>query len=196
MEYRTKATVKIIAGLTKKEAFELFHLVGVIEEKFKENGIGLGLQSLDRETTVTFVNDTIDEWIKAGELEVLPYLNDSFRSFIELMVSERAQLDELRFEYNRALCPLLQYDLFEVGKKTADTKQVLKDISHTRFKTASPSDFLDYIFNYYLPETRTRTDEAAERFLKELASILDDDRKTAKETELPVAVPADGHVQK
>ena len=28
MEYRTKAAVKIIAGLTKSEAFELFNIVG------------------------------------------------------------------------------------------------------------------------------------------------------------------------
>lgn len=113
MEYKTKAAVKIIAGLTKKEAFELFDLVGVIEKKFKENRVYFNLKLLNSKEAVTFVNQSIDIWIKAGEFLVPLHLDDSFRSFIELMVSEKAQLDELVFEYNCALCHLLRLDLFK-----------------------------------------------------------------------------------
>lgn len=113
MEYRTKAAVKIIAGLTKKEAFELFNLVGVIEEKFNENRRCLNLKPLSNETAVAFVKQSIDIWIKTGELTVPPHLSDSFMSFIELMVTEKAQLHELVFEYNCALCHLLRFDLFK-----------------------------------------------------------------------------------
>jgi len=111
MEYRTKAAVKIIASLTKDEAFELFDLVRIIEEKFRESRVSL--QALTRDGAVAFVCETIDEWIDNGELEVPPHLENSMTSFVKLMASERAQMDELLFEYNRALCPLLQYDLFK-----------------------------------------------------------------------------------
>ncbi len=115
MEYRTKAAMKIIAGLKKNEAFELFNLVRTIEDKFRENEAFLfqGLQSLDRKTAIELVIDTVNEWENNGELEVPSYLNYSFKSFLELMMSERTQLDEILFEYNCALCPLLQYDLFK-----------------------------------------------------------------------------------
>lgn len=111
MEYRTKAAVKIIANLTKKEAFELFNLIDVIQKEFEENRIDV--RSLDREEAVAYVNSTIKYWIDAGELKVPSYLNDSLRSFLNLMVNERAPLCELSFEYNCALCPLLHYDLFK-----------------------------------------------------------------------------------
>lgn len=111
MEYRTKAAVKIIAGLTKKEAFELFDLIGAVEKKFKQSK--LRTNSIKREDAVMFIGETIDGWVNDGELEVPLHLSGSLMDFIRLMVSERAQEDELLFEYNRALCPLLQYDLFK-----------------------------------------------------------------------------------
>lgn len=116
MEYRTKAAMKIIAGLKKNEAFELFNLVRTIEDKFKGNEAFLfqSLQSLDRKTAIELVIDTVNEWENNGELEVPSYLKYSFKSFLELMMNERAQLDEILFEYNCALCPLLQYDLFKL----------------------------------------------------------------------------------
>lgn len=93
MEYRTKAAIKIIAGLTKGEAFELFNLVGGIENKFKESS--LRLQSLDKEATVTAC-EIMEGWITNGALEVPLYLADSLNSFLKLMVSERAQEDIIK----------------------------------------------------------------------------------------------------
>lgn len=113
MEYRTKAAIKIIAQLTKEEAFELFNLVDSVGKMFSESR--LRLQSLDKESAVAFACETMDSWIADGVLEVPEYLADSLNSFLKLMVSERAQEDELSFEYNRALCPLLQYDLFKAN---------------------------------------------------------------------------------
>lgn len=111
MEYRTKAAVKIIAGLTKSEAFELFKIVDGLQELFGKGGVRL--YTADKETAITFACESVDEWIANGKLEVPPYLKDSLYSFLKLMVSERAQEDELLYEYNRALCPLIHYDLFK-----------------------------------------------------------------------------------
>lgn len=57
MEYRTKAAVKIIAGLTKSEAFELFNIVGGLQELFGKGGAQLC--ALDKETAVAFACGSI-----------------------------------------------------------------------------------------------------------------------------------------
>ena len=70
----------------------------------------------------------MDEWIANGKLEVPPHLKDSLYSFLKLMVGERAQEDELLFEYNRAICPLLQYDLFKADATiNRKEKQAMKE---------------------------------------------------------------------
>jgi len=57
-------------------------------------------------------------------------------------------------------------------------KKGMKDWSYLGLETNSPADFLDY--SYYHPKTKDRIETAAEKFLMEIAGILDDNRAEAK----------------
>ena len=41
------------------------------------------------------------------------HLREPFWKFMEVMINERAHIEELVWEYNRALAPVIRYGLFE-----------------------------------------------------------------------------------
>ena len=51
--------------------------------------------------------------LKEAGVEIPEHLREPFWRFMKVMIDERAHIEELAWEYNRALAPLIRYDLFE-----------------------------------------------------------------------------------
>lgn len=51
-------------------------------------------------------------------------------------------------------------------------KRELKDVSHTGLKTNTPTDYFDYQYSYYLPETKAKIEKAVERMLNKIADLI------------------------
>ena len=109
MHYRTKAAMKILMELTRKEAFEFLEVLDDVQKKIYCGSEVFPFDKMAREEAVRELKVLLED----GELEIPRHLKGHLERFLELMINERAPMDELLSECNSALNVLLHYDLFK-----------------------------------------------------------------------------------
>lgn len=108
--YKTKQAMKIITKLPKKYAYELFRVVDTVQDTLCMYNIVIpSVDAMDKNQAI----HQVEIALKEKGVEIPEHLKESFWRFLKVMIDERAHMDELAWEYNRALCPLIHYDLFE-----------------------------------------------------------------------------------
>ncbi|MCI9357215.1 MAG: hypothetical protein HFH59_06660 [Lachnospiraceae bacterium] len=107
--YRTKAAMKILMELTRKEAFEFLEVLDDVQKKICYGSEVFPFDKMAREEAVRELKVLLED----GELEIPRHLKGHLERFLELMINERAPMDELLFECNSALNVLLHYDLLK-----------------------------------------------------------------------------------
>lgn len=109
MQYRTKAAMKILMELTRKEAFELLEVLDNVQRELHYGSSIFPFAKMPREEAVMEMKKLLED----GGIAVPLHLKEKLERFLELMINERAPMDELLFEYNSALNVLLHYDLLK-----------------------------------------------------------------------------------
>ncbi len=109
MQHRTKAAMKIIMELTRKEAFELLEVLDNVQKELYYGSSIFPFDKMSREEAVRAMRTLLGNRKTAAP----SHLKEPLESFLELMIEERAPMDELLFEYNSALNVLLHYDLLK-----------------------------------------------------------------------------------
>lgn len=109
MDYRTKAAMKILKDLTRKEAFELLTVLDTVQKKFYCGSRIFPFNKMAKEEAIQELKILLGD----EELRIPEHLKGYLERFLELMINERAPMDELLFEYNSALNVLLHYDLLK-----------------------------------------------------------------------------------
>jgi len=108
--YKTKLAMKIITKMTRDDAYELFRVVQKVEDAICVNGIVCApVEGSDKKQAIPLIENTLED---AG-VEIPEHLREPFWKFMEVMINERAHIEELVWEYNRALAPVIRYGLFE-----------------------------------------------------------------------------------
>lgn len=109
MNYRTKAAMKILMELTRKEAFEFLMVLDDVQGKFYYGNCIFPFDKMTKEEAIQELKILLGD----EELRIPEHLKGYLERFLELMINERAPMDELLFEYNSALNVLLHYDLLK-----------------------------------------------------------------------------------
>lgn len=107
MNYRVKKAVKLIAAVTEDEALEMFGVVRKVEAAIKQ--MGFRTQMASREEAKKLFKETLGLY----SVGLSEQATGQTEKFLELMADERVQEDELAYEFNCALSPVLHYDLFK-----------------------------------------------------------------------------------
>lgn len=108
--YKTKLAMKIITKMTRNDAYELFGVIQKVEDAICVNGIVCApVEGLDKKQAIPFLENTL----KNEDVEIPEHLKEPFWQFMKVMIDERAHIEELVWEYNRALAPVIHYGLFE-----------------------------------------------------------------------------------
>ena len=108
--YKTKLAMKIITKLTRDDAYDLLGIVMKAGDAIRIDGIVCTpVKGMDKKQAISLMEIRLKE---AG-VEIPEHLREPFWRFMKVMIDERAHIEELAWEYNRALAPLIRYDLFE-----------------------------------------------------------------------------------
>ena len=108
--YKTKLVMKIITKMTRDDAYELFRVIQKVEDAICVNGIVYApVEGSDKKHALLIMEDTL----KNEGVEIPEHLKEPFWQFMKVMINERAHIEELVWEYNRALAPVIRYGLFE-----------------------------------------------------------------------------------
>lgn len=107
VHYKVKATMRIIIVLSEDEAFTMFDMVRRVQNILKEGK--LSLNSLSKEKA----KEILKEAEKLTGIQLSEKIQNQLDKFLKLMADERVPVDELAYEFNCALSPMLQFDLFD-----------------------------------------------------------------------------------
>ena len=107
MHYRVKKAVKLIAEVTEDEALEMFSVIRKAETVIRQMGFHTSMASREE------VKDIFKEALNSCVTGISERVKEQTKKFLELMADERVQEDELAYEFNCALSPVLHYDLFK-----------------------------------------------------------------------------------
>lgn len=133
MEYRIKAAMKIIMELTREDAFKLNEIVDEFQKRTHIGERVLPFEKMSKEDALI----NIREILNSGTLDVPAHLKGHLERFLELMINERAPMDELVYEYGRAFCILLRFDLMKPDTQEESIEE--SDVSHPN-ETGSGGD--------------------------------------------------------
>lgn len=108
--YKTKLAMKIITKMTRSDAYGLLSIMHKVVDALSVNGIVCApVEGSDKKQAIPLIENTLKE---AG-VEIPEHLSKPFWQFIKVMIDERAHIEELDWEYCRALAPVIHYGLFE-----------------------------------------------------------------------------------
>lgn len=105
--YRTKAAMEILTKLTKEEALELSRVVDDVQERFYIGTRMIPFDALSKEDAASRIRYVLSN----GGLDIPAHLRRPLERFLELMINERAPMDMLADEYDRAFSQVLDRNM-------------------------------------------------------------------------------------
>lgn len=137
--YRTKAAMKILMELTEEEASELSGIVDDVQKRFYIGTRMIPFDALSKEDAAIRIRCVLND----GVLDIQTHLRRYLERFLELMINERAPMDMLADEYDRAYNLVFEYGLFKPDTPEKPIKELDISLPGTMDPKNGPEDKLE-----------------------------------------------------